>query len=82
MSGRVLTANGSGIRNVIIKLTDTNGNTRIAQSGIFSNFSFADVQVGETYIVSVMSKRFAFNQSSQIISVNDELTNLDFVSQE
>lgn len=82
ISGRISAANGNGIRNVMITLTDSNGNTRTTRSSTFGYYQFDNVEVGETYVISVSSKRFSFIQPSQIISVNDELTNIDFVAQE
>ena len=82
VSGRISAANGNGIRNIIVTLTDTNGNTLTTRTGSFGYFRFDEIGVGETYIISVSSKRFTFIQPSRVISVNDELTNIDFIAQE
>ncbi len=82
IGGRILTANGSGIRNVIVTLTDSNGTTRSSRSATFGYYQFDDVEVGETYIISVASKRYFFNQQSQILTVNKELRNINFIAQE
>ncbi len=78
IGGRVLTADGRGIRNAKINLTDSNGNTRTATSTGFGHFRFDDVAAGETYILEVKSKRFLFNL--QVISTNSDLTEVNFVA--
>ncbi len=79
VSGRVLTSNGNGLRNAIVILTDSNGNSRNVRTGSFGYYSFDEVEVGATYIVAVRSKRFTF--TPQIVSVNDNIGDLDFTAQ-
>ncbi len=80
VSGRVLTANGNGIRNVFVKLTDPSGATRRVISTSFGYFRFDDVEAGQTYVVSVQSKRYQFSNSTQVISVGDEISDLVFTA--
>ena len=80
VSGRIRTANGSGIRNAVVTLTAPNGSTRTARSGSFGYYQFFTVAAGETYIVSVAVKRFVFTQPSVVIGVLDEITGLDFTA--
>ncbi|HEY0458243.1 MAG TPA: carboxypeptidase-like regulatory domain-containing protein [Pyrinomonadaceae bacterium] len=80
ISGRVLTADGQGIRNARLVLTDSSGAPRFAQAGSFGYFHFENVPVGETYVLTIYSNRFTFAQSSQVISLNDELTDVNFIS--
>jgi len=82
ISGRVLTANGSGIRGAIVTLTDMNGNTLTGQTGTFGNYRFEGVEAGKTYVISIISKRFAFEQSSQVLTVDDDLADVNFIAQE
>ena len=79
LSGRILTSNGSGLRNAIISLTDSQGTSRNITTGAFGYYRFDEVAVGETYVISVASKRFSF--ASRIVNVVDELNDLDFVAQ-
>jgi hypothetical protein len=79
VSGRVITANGAGIRNVIVVLTGGNLFTpRTTRTGTFGNFTFEDVTVGQIYIVTVEGKKYNFPQSSQIISLVDNVTDIVF----
>ncbi len=80
VSGRVLSSNGSGIANVTVSMTDTNGSVRTARSGSFGWYRFDDVEAGRSYVVSVSSKRHTFQPPSIFISVEDELTEVNFVA--
>jgi CSLREA domain-containing protein len=80
VSGRILTANGNGIRNVRITMTDSQGNARTAVSTSFGYYRFEAVAAGETYILTAASKRFTFSQSSQVLNVNDNISDINFVA--
>ncbi len=79
VSGRVLTTNGSGVRNAVVVLTDSNGVSRQAVSSSFGYYRFTDVQAGATYVMSVASKRYQF--TPRTVTVADELTGIDFISE-
>jgi hypothetical protein len=79
VSGRVITANGRGIRNSIIMLTGGSLTTPIIRrTGSFGYFKFDDVEIGQVYVISVVSKTYGFTQSSQVISVTEDLTGILF----
>lgn len=80
VSGRVLTPDGRGLRNANVTLTDSEGIIRRASTSSFGNFTFEDVEVGSTYVISVNSKRYRF--SPRIVNVVDTLTDLDFTGLE
>lgn len=80
VGGRVLTANGNGIINVRITMTDQNGTVRTTQTSIGGNYKFDDVEVGETYIISVSARRFTFSQPIQVVAVFDNIGNIDFIA--
>ncbi len=80
VGGRVTTANGSGIRNVRITLTDLHGISRTATTGTFGSYQFDNVNAGETYVIRAAAKKYTFNQSSQVVSVTDSLTGLNFTA--
>lgn len=80
ISGRILTADGRGIRNVSITMTGADGMSRIAFSSSFGYFTFENVPVGAVYILSVRAKQFQFTQSSQAISVLEDMTDINFIS--
>ena len=81
VSGRVLTADGRGIRNVTVTLTgSSSGALRTALSTSFGNFSFENVPVGEVYILTVQAKQYQFNQNTQVVSVMEDIADLTFIA--
>ena len=80
VSGRVLTPSGQGIRNAVVSLIDSQGVRRTATTSSFGNFIFENVGTGETYVIAVSSKRYRF--ASRNLTVNDSLTNVDFMGLE
>lgn len=81
ISGKVSTADGKGIRNARVMLTDSNGTSRIVTTSTFGYFRFDDLTVGETYILQVSSKRFIFQNQTQIINLTEDLTDIVFVAE-
>lgn len=79
ISGRVLTQSGRGVSKAFVDLTDNAGEKRRVLTNPFGCFRFNDVRSGETYIVSVKSKRHSF--SSQVISVTNDVNELIFTAQ-
>jgi hypothetical protein len=80
VSGRVLTANGQGIRNAVVTLTSAGGETRAVSTGSFGYFVFEQVRVGETYTLSVVSVRFVFSRPSVLLTVVEDVSEMNFVS--
>ncbi|MGC2237759.1 MAG: carboxypeptidase-like regulatory domain-containing protein [Pyrinomonadaceae bacterium] len=79
--GRVVTADGRGIRNARISITLPNGEVRTALSGSFGYYRFDDLEVGQTYILSIAAKRYTFINPTRIISLKDELAGEDFIGE-
>lgn len=78
VSGRVLTsAGGRGLVGARVILTDQNGSTRSVFTGRGGRYMFDDLEPGQTYIVNVLSRRFSFQP--QVIQMNDNITELNFV---
>lgn len=81
ISGRVTTASGQGIRNVVVQLFGGNlTEVRYERTGSFGYYGFDDLEVGQTYVLSVSAKRFTFSNPTRVINLNDELSNEDFFS--
>ncbi len=80
ISGRVLTPNGSGLRNATVNLTDANGVTRTARTATFGYYRFDGLSQGASYTLTVSSRRFRFVQ--QRVTPSDNLTGIDFTGQE
>jgi hypothetical protein len=81
LSGRVLTPNGTTVRNARVSLIDAYGNSRTATTSSFGVYSFANVAAGvPAYTMTVGSKRFRFAPQSILVETN--VTGVDFVGLE
>ena len=80
VAGRVVTQTGRGIRNVIITMTDSNGNTRTATTSSFGYYRFADVAAGESYTFEVRAKRYRFTESAQVRNITQDIDDVIFVA--
>jgi hypothetical protein len=78
--GRVLTLSGRGISGVRLTLTDSNGQIRTTSSTAFGYYIFEDVEAGSTYILSATGKRFVFSQPTQVLNINEETNEVNFVA--
>ncbi len=78
VSGRVSTAGGIGLESVGVIIADPAGKLRRTRTGVNGHYIIEDVLAGQTYIISVGSRRFIFK--AQTINVTDNLTGVDFVS--
>lgn len=80
VGGRVLTANGAGIRNVAVTITLPGGETRTTLSGASGHYRFEEIPVGGTYILTVSAKRFNFSDATQIKQISEDTNNIDFIA--
>lgn len=80
ISGRVLINSKRGLSNAFVYLTDSEGNTRTARTSSFGYYHFEGVPAGQTVVVTVVSKRFQF--APQVVNLNEEVTELNFVAEE
>lgn len=78
VGGRVITPAGRSLSNAVVILTDESGSARSVKSTSFGFYRFTDVTAGQTYIVSVKSKRYEF--TPQVVSVSEELTDLNLTA--
>lgn len=79
VGGRALTSSGIGISGVRVSITDQNGETRNAMTSSFGYYSFGEVPAGQTYVIAATHKRYLFDP--QVISVTENITNLDFFAE-
>lgn len=82
ITGRVTNAFGSGINGVTLSIS---GGTLTApiyvRTSSFGYYSFAEMPVGEVYIVTVVSaKQHGFSNPTRIINLNDNVSDADFVA--
>ena len=81
ISGRVMTANGQGIRNATVVMTGNSlAEPRVATTGTFGYYTFDGLEVGQTYVVTINSRRYTFSTPSRVISLVDNVADADFVA--
>lgn len=80
VAGRVRTSDGRGIRNVLVSLTDEQGNTKTVLTGESGYYRFADVQPAATYTIAVSAKKFSFDQRSQTRLIGAETDSVNFTA--
>jgi len=81
IGGRVLTREGRGIRGAIITVTGNALETPInVMTGVNGRYTIPGLTAGETYVVTVASRRFFFTEPSRVITLNDNVTDADFVA--
>lgn len=79
IGGRVLTPEGSGLRNALVTIRGADGETKTTLTSAFGYYRFAGVQAGQTFVLRVVSKRYQF--AAQTINVGGETNDLNFVAQ-
>ena len=82
VKGRVRTSDGRGIRNVLVTLRNSSGETQTVLSGVNGYFLFRDVAAGETYIFAAAAKHFQFNQPTFVRTILEDTEGVDFVADE
>ncbi len=79
IGGRVLSSFYRSVSGAAVTLTNSQGEVRTTHTNPFGYFAFEDVPSGETYIISVNSKRYTY--ISQAVNLTADLTDLIFVGQ-
>lgn len=82
ISGRIYNGK-SGVRNALVRLQGFDGSdVRATKTNSFGYYNFSDVPVGTTYLINVSAKGLTFMPDTQIFTLIDQLTDVDFVAQE
>lgn len=82
VGGRITAASGTSLRGVTVILTDPDGGVRQAVTGSFGYYNFENVRIGQNYVISVRDRRYRFTEPSRIISVTDQLSDVNFIAME
>lgn len=81
LSGRVITAEGNGIKNASVILTGgTLTQPMIVKTGSFGRFNFENLQTGQTYVLNIESKRYIFDTTTRVVNLDSSVNDIDFVS--
>jgi hypothetical protein len=81
VSGRVMTADGRGVTNARITVSGGKLSEPItAVTGRRGSFTIDGLDAGMTYEITVISRRFIFDEPTRILTLNDSATNVNFIS--
>ncbi len=78
IAGRLQLANGRGIPQAMIVLSNPQGEVRRTQPNQYGYYRFLDVPTGVVYTVTVASKRYNFNPSSQTFTLTQDNLGVNF----
>ncbi|HEY0459455.1 MAG TPA: LamG-like jellyroll fold domain-containing protein [Pyrinomonadaceae bacterium] len=82
IGGRVRSGK-SGLSNVVVTLSGGNLQLPVSvKTNSFGYYKFTGLPVGETYILTVSSKRYVFSPSTLMLNLYDEVPDADFVADE
>ena len=82
ISGRVTSAEGRGLRNVLIRLISPDGSfTRQVITGRNGFYNLGEVPTGAVYIITPTARRFSFDPANLVYEHRDEISNLNFTGQ-
>lgn len=81
VSGRVATADGRGIRNVSVSMTDQRGNVHKTLTSSLGFYRFDEIEAGQTVVFSIAAKRYVFASPTRIVTVQEELADIDFTAE-
>ena len=80
LQGRVLAMGGRGVTSARVTATSASGVVSTAITTRYGQFSISGLAIGETYTVTVQSRRFVFTPRS--VPISDSVTNVDFVAEQ
>lgn len=82
LAGRVMTTDGTGIRNAVITIEGGNLiGQKTSLTGPFGYYSFEDIEAGQTYIVTANAKRYSFIQPVIAVTLDEDNPGIDFVAE-
>lgn len=81
LSGRVYSGEGTTIRGATIMIYGGSLVEPITVStGTFGAFAFTGLRAGETYVVTVHSGRYAFDEPVRTVTLNEDFADLEFIA--
>jgi hypothetical protein len=82
VSGGVYDRIGNPLANLTVNISFSAGNSLTAQTNSLGIYRFDDITPGETVAVSVTAKQYTFNEPIQIVTVEDDIADLNFHANE
>ena len=83
VSGRIVDSNGLGVRGIAVSIFNANtGQVELATSNSFGYYAFEGLEVSNFYVLTAIgTKRYTIPNSQRTFTLNDDLSNLDFVAE-
>jgi len=82
VGGSITTARGRGISKTYVMLSGGGLKEPVyAMTNPFGYYKFEDIPAGQTYIISVIAKRYRFTEPTRALSINDSIAGVDFVAE-
>ena len=82
ISGRVVSAEGRGIRGAVIRIQSSDGTVnRVVMTNSMGYYMIPDMETGITYVISIQSRRFVFEPASVVYTHQDQIADLNFRAQ-
>ncbi len=81
LSGKITDNYGVNVKDVSVTITNlTSGESHYTRTNSFGFYRFEEMPVGESYVVSVRSKRYAFVSDSMIITLMEDFAKANFTA--
>lgn len=80
ITGRVLDIYDRFVKDVSVSITNSSGEVRATRTNNFGFYTFAELPVGETYVITVRSRRYTFANDSIIAVLMDDLSEQNFTA--
>ena len=79
LSGRVISAQGRGIRNATVTAVGADGSVFTTRTGPYGAYSFTQLPMGPGYSINVVSRRFVI--SPRAVNLGGNVSNFNFTAQ-
>lgn len=80
ISGRVTASNGGSIRGAVVMVQGMDGEIRSVTTNTFGRYRVEGLTAGASYLVTVSARRYTFTNGTQLVSLEDNVSGLDFTA--
>jgi hypothetical protein len=81
VQGRVISAGGNGIGDARLMITNAATlEVTTALTNPYGFYTFEGLEAGSIYFISVQHRRFTFGENTKLLTVNDSLSDVNFVA--
>ena len=81
LGGRVLTAGGAGLKGATVTISGGDlAAPRTITTGTFGHYMFDDLNAAQTYVVQVAARRYTFQSPAMLVSLESDLSEVNFVA--